>query len=102
MEMTHEEIQRNYREAKNKNRQIGILAELNDCSRSEIEDILGIDEKPAELYRVEMPAELTRGEIMDMLFSKMDALEQEIKKLEEEYRNISITIEVLGKIGGKG
>lgn len=98
MEMTHDEIRRNYREAKNKTKQVGILAELNNCSRKEIEEILGLLKNPIEPCKTENP-EFTRGEIMDMLFGKIDALDRQIKRLEEEYRNISITIEVLRKIG---
>lgn len=33
MEMSVGEIKRSYDQAKNKERQIGILAELNDCDR---------------------------------------------------------------------
>lgn len=95
MQMSESEIKRRYKEAKNQKQQIGILADLNCCSKEEIESILGItkeDNKP--------PGEMSRGQIMDLLFGKLDLLEKEIKKLEEEYRNISITISVLGKIGG--
>lgn len=95
MQMSESEIKRRYKEAKNQKQQIGILADLNCCSKEEIESILGItkeDNKP--------PGDMSRGQIMDLLFGKLDLLEQEIKKLEEEYRNISITISVLGKIGG--
>ncbi|MCR4739154.1 MAG: hypothetical protein K5886_02705 [Lachnospiraceae bacterium] len=55
MQMTNEEIARSYREAKDKKKQIGILAELNLCSRTEIEYILrdeglhpGYQRKPKE------------------------------------------------------
>lgn len=40
MEMAAGEVIRNYRAAKNKNEQIQILADLNDCSSQEILDIL--------------------------------------------------------------
>lgn len=103
MQMSVGEIQRSYNTAKNKKAQIGILAELNDCSVEEIEKIIGVEsgrrKEPAEVPVV--PTELTRGEIMDMLFGRMDVLDKEIKRLEEEYRNLSITIEVPGKIGGR-
>ena len=95
MQMSESEIKRRYKEAKNQKQQIAILADLNCCSKEEIESILGIakeDNKP--------PGDMSREQIMDLLFGKLDLLEQEIKKLEEEYRNISITISVLGKIGG--
>lgn len=40
MEMTNEEICRNYRQAKNKSSQIKILADMNLCKASEIVSIL--------------------------------------------------------------
>lgn len=46
MQMSNEEIVRNYREAKDKAKQLGILAELNACDEQKIKDILtegGID-----------------------------------------------------------
>lgn len=42
MNMTEEEIRRNYRLSKAKKKQIGILADLNCCSKDEIRNILGI------------------------------------------------------------
>ena len=41
MQMTDEEIIRSFKEAKNPKAQIGILADLNACSRKEIEAIIG-------------------------------------------------------------
>ena len=46
MQMSNDEIVRNYREAKDKAKQLGILAELNACDEQKIKDILtegGID-----------------------------------------------------------
>ncbi len=40
MIMTNEEIVRDYRQAKNRSKQIGILAELNGCKKSDIVKIL--------------------------------------------------------------
>ena len=45
MQMTEGEIRRSYRAAKQKERQIRILAELNDCSVAKIKAILD-DKKP--------------------------------------------------------
>lgn len=42
MHMTNDEIVRSYKEAKDPQKQIGILADLNLCKKSEIETILGI------------------------------------------------------------
>lgn len=94
MQMTDNEIKRQYKEAKNKKQQIGILADLNCCSKEEIESILGItkeDNKPS--------CDMSRGQIMDLLFGKLDSLEQEIQRLEAEYKKIHNAIEVLGTIG---
>lgn len=41
MQMSEDEIRRNYKQAKNKKEQIGILADLNACSREKIADIVG-------------------------------------------------------------
>ena len=94
MQMTDNEIKRQYKEAKNKKQQIGILADLNCCSKEEIESILGIaqeDNKP--------PGDMSRGQIMDLLFGKLDSIEQEIQRLEAEYKKVHNAIEVLGTIG---
>lgn len=40
MQMSNEEIVRSYRDAKNKAKQLGILAELNACDTQKIKDIL--------------------------------------------------------------
>lgn len=56
MNMTENEIVRNYREAKNKREQVTILADLNRCEKEEIVDILlknGVDQK--ELPRKRKP-----------------------------------------------
>ena len=88
MQMTDSEIIRNYNQAKDKKLQVGILADLNCCSKDKIEQILGIAKKPQE----------KSDNIMDMLFAKLDAIDCQIKDLEEEYRKVGIAIEVLGKM----
>lgn len=97
MQMTPDEIRRNYREAKNKNRQIDILADLNECSRKEIEKILNMDSKKAENCEEpkHIPTENSSGEIIGKLFARLDILDKEIKEKEAEYKNIIIAIEVL-------
>ena len=94
MQMTNNEIKRRYKEAKNPKQQIGILADLNCCSKEKIEEILelGSDDK-------EPPGDMSRGQIMDILFGKLDSLEQEMQKLEAEYKKVHNAIEVLGTIG---
>lgn len=38
--MTYSEICASYRQAKHRNKQIGVLADLNDCNRADIREIL--------------------------------------------------------------
>lgn len=102
MQMTVAEIKRNYNEAKDKQRQIGILADLNCCSREEIEMILGEEVK----RKTTVPKEVVQEEVKDpnlrevraVLYSKLESIENQIKSLEEEYRKITIAIEVLEKV----
>lgn len=59
MQMSNEEIVRNYREAKDKAKQLGILAELNACDKQKIKDILtegGIDYRSFPRSRKEKAA----------------------------------------------
>ena len=104
MEMSVGEIKRSYDQAKNKERQIGILAELNDCNRSEIEKIISAESRrnQCEIAQavVEKPSEKEMGlnDVMNTLFSRLDELEKKIKPLEEEYRNIKIAIDVIAKV----
>ena len=102
MEMSVGEIKRNYDQAKNKERQIGILADLNCCDRSEIEKIISVESRREQPVRavVENPAEKEMGldEVMNTLFARMEELEEKIKHLEEEYRNIKIAIDVIAKV----
>lgn len=104
MEMSVGEIKRSYDQAKNKRRQIDILAELNDCDRSEIEKIISVESmreqhEPVKEV-VEKPSEKEMGlnDVMNTLFSRLDELEKKIKPLEEEYRNIKIAIDVIAKV----
>lgn len=102
MEMSVGEIKRNYDQAKNKERQIGILADLNCCDRSEIEKIISVESRREQPVRtvVEKPAEKEMGldDVMNTLFARLDELEEKIKPLEEEYRNIKIAIDVIAKV----
>ena len=53
MEMTNEEIIKSYKEAKNKSRQIKILAELNCCKQIDIKKIVGVEEPKKEEKKAE-------------------------------------------------
>ena len=98
MQMSVGEIKRSYDEARHKQRQIGILAELNNCSKDEIVKIINIENRrdaPAE----SVPEEPTLSQINDKLYARLDEIENSIKALEEEYRKVSVAIEVLGTMG---
>ena len=97
MVMSREEILRDYKSAKNRRRQVQILAELNCCSRQEIERILGL-EKPDDAA---VPAAGTETEEMHpfeaWLHGRLDSLDEEIRALEEKYRKYADALEVLGE-----
>lgn len=126
MEMTEGEIKRRYNAAPNKKRQINILAELNACEPADIEAILDIEPEPAKKpekehekepeKKPELVAEQEKPEndaeeheestgkehgsveIINLLYERLDGLEQQIARLEEEYRKVTITIEVLSRM----
>lgn len=71
MTMSESEIVRDFRAAKKKREQIGILAELNECSREEIREILlknGIDE--AELPKKPGRSRTTDPEVFQQMVEK--------------------------------
>lgn len=84
MEMTPNEILRNYNEAKNKKLQIDILADLNCCDRETIERI--ISGKPE------------KADIRQMLIERMEKIDEEIKSLEKQYKQVSIALAVVGEL----
>lgn len=86
MEMGQEEIRINYRNAKYPKRQIGILAELNCCSREEIKKIIQETEKGSP-----------DSDIINRLYNRLDLLDREIREREIEYKKIVIALEVLSK-----
>lgn len=101
MEMTVNEIKRIYNESKHKKRQIGILADLNCCSKEEIEKILEVDEEQKLTgleKKVSIEKDISLSSVKDILFKKLDELDRLIKKSEEEYREIVVTIKVLGNM----
>lgn len=104
MQMTDDEIRRNYNEAKNQKAQIGILADLNDCSKEKIKQILGLDKKPE--VKKENP------DVIQKLYDKLDFLDEEIKRyekakqdcekliavFEEDYQKVIIAIQVIANL----
>lgn len=74
--MTEREICLIYREARNQNTQLQVLAELNDVSRNEIIRIL-----------VKNGEKLT-DRVINQLYKRLDVLEAQISEREKEYREI--------------
>lgn len=106
MKMSVSEIKRNYNEAKNKNRQIGILADLNCCSKEEIKKIVAV-ENSREQKKEKAPVspvekELSVNDVVNKLYVRMEELDSQIKLLEKEYRNIVITLGVLAELKQTG
>lgn len=91
MEMTDKQIIDMYKRSKHPDRQVKILAELNDCTQEEILEILGLkeDKKPTEITK-EDPLEL-------WLHNKIDETDKKIKELEDLYRNYVATLAVLAE-----
>lgn len=82
--MTEREICTMYREAKNRNAQLQIMAELNNVSRNEIIMILVRN------------GEKLSSRVIEQLFRRLDTLDAQIHEREKEYREI---VKVLS--GGK-
>ena len=105
MQMSVTEIKKNYNEAKNKNRQIGILADLNCCSKEEIEKIVAvenaIEQKVEKIVIASIGKDLSLNDVRNKLYVRMDELDSQIKLLEKEYRKIVITLEVLAEMRGE-
>ncbi|MCQ2549905.1 MAG: hypothetical protein MJ134_07680 [Lachnospiraceae bacterium] len=110
--MSEEEIAREYRMAKHKERQIKILAELNGCAETEIQEILVekgemkmprtkvakvLEEvmKQTEEERKEVEAKkvVKKQSIPDAVIrcvkDRMQQIEQTIKRCEEEYKDLA-------------
>lgn len=100
--MTISEIKRSYEQAKDKKRQISILAQLNDCTEKDIREILGIKAETKKQVNVMelLSAELERVEAqlseLETLRSKIDF---ELPRLEERYKKIVSSMDVIGELG---
>ncbi|MCR5755529.1 MAG: hypothetical protein K6G30_12060 [Acetatifactor sp.] len=98
MEMSHEEIKRDYITAKNPEKQIKILADLNACSVEEIKNILGI-KPPLKRLQEELSGDVTM-EIW--LQKKMDEADQQIKAWEEKYKSYASALKVFAEYKERG
>lgn len=85
MQMTEGEIVRSYKEAKNKSQQVGILAELNCCSKEKIIEILKQEGTPSR----ELPRQRKKKDLVDtsivvtkknLEIKKMAVVEEKNKK----------------------
>lgn len=92
MYMTYEEICKAYREAKDRAEQIEILKDMNCVPRSKIIDILV---RNGYKVRIAIPSkgmkkrrELTDDEYQKALYRRLDVLDANIAKLENEFRDI--------------
>lgn len=105
--MTEAEIYRDYRQAKHKSRQIGILADLNGCSKEEIEAVITKYEKQNEVTapveaplpkEAPPPEQAETGYVLNRLYEELDQLNVEIRRLEERYKETTIAIKVLSPL----
>ena len=104
MYMTEGEIRRDYAGAKNKSMQIGILADLNCCTKDRIREILGLipcTESPVEIAEPggnPVEKSVDKDAIMSRLYSTLDDLDREIKQLEKQYQDTAIAIKVVSQM----
>ena len=93
MERTESDIVRSYVHAENPSKQIGVLADLNACSRKEIKEILkrnGLEvpkDKPGrpKAEKIEIPEEV------------LEAVKEKLIKIDKEIEEHSGAIEKLNK-----
>lgn len=108
MHMTNGEIVRSYREAKEKKKQIEILAELNACTTADIKKILveggvqfpGPKPKKPESSTADTPAEAPKenkipGAVNVAVIEYLTAITQRKTALEEEIEKLNNTAAVL-------
>lgn len=104
MYMSESEIRRDYAGAKNKSMQIGILADLNCCTKDRIREILGLIPCTESTVEIAEPAgnpvkkSVDKDAIMSRLYSTLDDLDREIKQLEKQYQDTAIAIKVVSQI----
>ena len=104
LHMSMEEICKEYREAKNKKRQITILADQNLCKRADIIKILieagedmGCMKLKEDENKKEPQASSIPQAILDALYEKLDAIDQEIIAKEREYKQIVAFLQNCGR-----
>lgn len=100
MEMSHGEIVLSYKRAQNRRMQVGILADLNQCSKKEIESILlaaGEEVPKGRTKKAVKEKKESPETISKILMSRIEELDTIIRNAEKEYKEI---VTFLG-LGGK-
>lgn len=108
MHMTNGDIVKSYKEAKEKKKQIEILAQLNACPVATIREILvsegvqfpGPKPKKPESSTAETPAEASKEKAVPeavniAVIEKLTAIQQKISALEDEIEKLNNTAAVL-------
>jgi hypothetical protein len=94
--MTDNEIRRNYNEAKNKKMQIGILADMNCCTRAKIREIVGANANAEPQPDCDLKQnEDNQSQLVEWVHGQLDVIDSSIKELEEKYKKYVAVLEVL-------
>lgn len=93
MQMTEEEIYRDWKQAKYKTKQIGVLADLNQCKRADIEAIIRAHEAPEPFTarvkpRIGIQANDTPHEVIVAVEERIEALNVQVENLKERINGI--------------
>lgn len=106
MEMSNEEIIRRYKQAKHKPSQIQILAELNACPKSKILEIVSdsiVPNHPTPAQPKEQPETVkvvdNLASFEEYVVNRMDEIDGQLKALEKEYADLSVTLLTIGRYG---
>ena len=106
MEMSNEEIIRRYKQAKHKAAQIQILADLNACPKSKILEIVRdsiVPRHPTPAQPKEQPETVKVVDNLayfeEYVVNRMDEIDGQLKALEKEYANLSVTLLTIGRYG---
>lgn len=96
--MTESEIISAYSRAKDKRKQVDILADLSGLQKSEILRIVHDHEKaPVK----EQPQEQDwKEQLLTQLYGRLDELEKEIRRKEVCYKEIATAIKVISELAG--
>ena len=102
MEMSNEEIIRRYKQAKHKAAQIQILADLNACPKSKILEIVSdsiTPKHPAPEQPETVKAVDNLASFEEYVVNRMDEIDGQLKALEKEYADLSVTLLTIGRYG---